>query len=300
MRTNISEGFFNKDNGLDESKIKDLVPKILDNIDKEFKKSKIIDKSKLNTTKIVNSVIKTNPIFKKKYVYIPFYYGDTIFFDSSEFASKEELSNYNKVMKTLPKIIDNINNKIKKYGDVYVDFDLDGLEVYIDLYINRELLEQDSISEGVLKDIKNNVNKNFIRAPKNRKFYKENKQFLHKVLDDCHPIVVGELTKIKNPYSNLQHLKFPSDLLSDIKWLENIDIIGNKIKLLVCGFKVSYLEDWEEIEYNKVVDKCNKNSKIKKYGNIIVEKNIIRHGPEDGIYFSYYIIMDINNQGGNI
>ena len=154
------------------------------------------------------------------------------------------------------------------------------------------LLEQDSISEGVLKDIKNNINKNFIRAPKNKKFYKENKQFLHKVLNDCHPIVVGELTKIKNPHSNLQHLEFPSNLLSDVKWLENVDIIGNKIKLLVCGFKVSYLEDWEEIEYNKVVDKCNKNSKIKKYGNIIVEKNIIRHGPEDGIYFSYYIIMD--------
>ena len=141
MRTNISEGFFNKDNGLDESKIKDLVPKILDNIDKEFKKSKIIDKSKLNTTKIVNSVIKTNPIFKKKYVYIPFYYGDTINFDSSEFASKEELSNYNKVMKTLPKIIDNINNKIKKYGDLKVDLEIDSNEVLVHLYINRDLLD---------------------------------------------------------------------------------------------------------------------------------------------------------------
>ena len=138
----VSEGFFNKkDNGLDPSMIYSILPGVLDIIDDELQKSNIFARTVSTPKDIIKSVITTNPVFKTKYVYIPFVYGKLIDWGDSEFSNDTQKENTKLIHKQIVTRSKNINNKIKKYGDLKVDLEIDGNEVFVHLYINRDLLD---------------------------------------------------------------------------------------------------------------------------------------------------------------
>ena len=138
----VSEGFFNKkDNGLDPSMVYSILPGVLDIIDDELQKSNIFTRTVSTPKDIIKSVITTNPVFKTKYVYIPFVYGELIDWGDSEFSSNTQKENTKLIHKQIVTRSKNINNKIKKYGDLKVDLEIDGNEVFVHLYINRDLLD---------------------------------------------------------------------------------------------------------------------------------------------------------------
>ena len=142
--TAVSEGIFDrftkKDNGLDEEKIKTFLPNILNIINDELQKSKIFDTISFNSEKVINSVITTKPIFKTKYVYIPFVYGELIDYGDSEFSNDTQKENTKLINKQITTRFKNINNKIQKYGDVKIELETDGGELIVHLYIDRDLL----------------------------------------------------------------------------------------------------------------------------------------------------------------
>lgn len=149
-----------------------------------------------------------------------------------------------------------------------------------------------AVSEGIISDIRGNIKRNIIDYPKTHAFYKENKQFLHRAIDDCFDIVSKELLNIKDPISNIQYLTIPKETLDNIKASETIDIVGDDIELLVCALYIAAPEDYYKSEFNKVVDICNRNPKIKKYGYIKLNTYNPKGAP--GEQYLFDLIMNID------